>query len=261
MNSFILFFKKEITELVKTVKGIVLAIVFIVIAISSPLIAKLTPEIFKLAGIDASNEEFAALAALIPAPTSDSSYTQFFGNFNQIGLLALIIVFAGIVANEKSKSTAAYILTKNISRAQFILSKFASSAVFTFIAVVITMATQIIYTNVLFDDNNVLMNNVILYFAMLLLYLFFILTIVLFSSVVSKSVTPATFVAFLIFIAFNIATAIPKIGKYMPPEINNFGIIMQTKSFSDLTVNIILTVLCSIAFLIASLELFKRQEL
>jgi ABC-2 type transport system permease protein len=261
MNSFILFFKKEFTELIKTVKGIVLAVIFVFISIMSALIAKLMPEIFKLAGIDAASEELGALAAIIPPPTSVSSYEQFFGNFNQIGLLALIIVFAGIVANEKSRNTAAYILTKNISRTQFILSKFASAIVFTFISLVLSMGTQMIYTNILFEDSLLDTKNIILFFALLFLYLIFILSIVIFSSVLTKTVTAGTFFAFMIFIAFNLATIIPKIGKYMPPEINNFGILMQSKNLSDLTVNIILTVVCSAGFIIASLELFKRQEL
>ena len=249
-------------EFIKTVKGIVLAIIFITLAIMSPLIAKLTPEILKLASDDATQEVMDVLAAMIPDPTAQSSYEQFFGNFNQIGLLALIIVFAGIVANEKSKNTAAYILTKNISRAQFILSKFAASVVFTFVSVIITMGVQMLYTNMLFDDYNTIpAKNILLFSALLLLYLVFILSIVIFSSVVTKTVTSATFVAFLIFITFNLATIIPKIGKYMPPEVNNFGVLIQTKSIGDLAVNIIVTALCSVIFIIASLELFNRQEL
>jgi len=261
MNSFILFFKKEITELIKTVKGVVLAVVFLLIAITSPIITKLTPEILKWAGIDGAGEEFAALMALIPEPNSMMSYAQFFENFNMMGLLAVIIVFAGIVANEKSRSTAAYILTKNISRTQFILSKFAASVVFVFVSLVIMISVQILYTNILFDDNLIELKNVLIFSALLFLYLIFILTFVLFSSAVSKSITPATFIAFLIFIAFNIVGAIPRIGKYLPPAVNNFGIITQQTSVGDILPNIIVTVLCSVAFVFLSVKLFNRQEL
>lgn len=258
MNGFALFFKKEFSEIIKTVKGVVLAIIFLVVGISSPAITKLTPEILKMAGLD---EDMGALMDIMPAPSSSESYAQFFSNFNTLGLLAAIIVFAGIVANEKAKNTAAYILTKNISRAQFILSKFASSAVWIFISLVISAATQIIYTNILFADNMIKLENVIIFFALLFMYLIFILSFVLFSSVLSKTVTSATFIAFLIFIGVNILAAIPKIGKYMPPAINNFGIITGAQSISGLTANIIITVLCSAAFVIFSVVLFNRQEL
>jgi len=255
-----LFFKKEITELIKTIKGVVLAVIFLVVGISSPLLAKLTPEILKISGIDISEEVMLSMG-INPIPTSSDSYAQFFGNFNQIGLLALIIVFAGVVANEKSKNTAAYILTQNISRRTFILSKFASSVVFTFVSVIITIGAQIFYTNYLFEDKIIEIKSVMIFSGLLLLYLIFILSIVIFSSVMTKTVTSSTFVAFLIFIAANLMTGIPKIGKYMPPNINNFGILTQTVTVNDLIVNIIITAICSIAFIVAGLELFNRQEL
>ena len=261
MNSFIIFFKKEIVELVKTVKGVVLAVIFLIIAISAPLITKLTPEILKMAGNDATQEEMNVLASVIPPSTSATSYNQFFGNFNTIGLLALIIVFAGIVANEKSKNTAAYILTKNISRTQFILSKLISAAAFTFVSVIITAVVLKIYTDLLFSDNLVNFKYFVLFFALLLLYILFILSIILFSSIVSKTVTSATFIAFLIFIVFNILTSVPKIGKYMPPEINNLGIMLQSTKIEDLTINIIITIVCSAAFIFSCIKLFNRQEL
>ncbi|MCL2773631.1 MAG: ABC transporter permease subunit [Oscillospiraceae bacterium] len=261
MNSFNLFFRKEIVELVKTVKGVVLTIVFLFLAISAPLITKLTPEILKAAGGSASQDEMNVLTSIIPTPTSVESYKQFVSNFSTIGLLAIIIVFAGIVANEKAKNTAAYILTKNISRTQFIFSKFASAVVFILVSLIISAGVLKLYTDLLFDDNLVDFKYFIIFFAFLFLYIFFILTIVLFSSIISKNVTSATFIAFLIFIAFSILPSIPKIGKYTPAKLNDLGIMLQSTKVSDLTINIIVTVLCSVAFILIGIKLFNRQEL
>jgi ABC-2 type transport system permease protein len=260
MNSFVIFFKKELTELVKTVKGVVLAAIFLVIGISSPLIAKLTPEILKLAGLDISPEQMAAMGINYP-PNSRDGYAQFFSNFNTIGLLAVIIVFSGLVANEKAKNTAAYILTKNITRAQFILSKFFSSAIFVFVSLGLAMGAQIFYTMFLFEDDLVKTGNVILFFSLLFLYLIFMLALVLFSSVLTKNVTSATFLAFLIFIVFNIAAAIPKAGDYMPPAVNNFGILTGAAGIGDIGASIAAAALLSIVFLILSVVIFNRQEL
>lgn len=260
--SFIVFLKKEIIELVKTIKGVVLAVIFLFIGISAPLIAKLIPEILKMASTDAENQEVMdALAALIPPPNSIESYNQFFSNFSQIGLIALIIIFAGIVSSEKAKNTASFILTKNISRAQFIMAKFTSSIIFNFVSLIITAAVFKLYTDLLFEDKLVDFESFILFFSFLLLYIFFILSIVLFSSIISKNITSATFIAFLIYIGFNIMGVIPKIGKYMPPHINNIGIINQSINAGDLTVNIIVTALCSAVFVFGGIKLFNRQEL
>ncbi|MCL1793309.1 MAG: ABC transporter permease [Oscillospiraceae bacterium] len=260
MGNFFIFFKKELAELVKTVKGVVLAAIFAVVGISSPLIAKLTPDILKMAGIDISPEQMAAMGIKYP-PSSIESYEQFFGNFNTLGLLAVVIVFAGLVANEKAKNTAAYILTKNISRTQFLLSKFASSAFFVFVSLGIAMGAQIFYTKFLFEDNLVETGNVMLFFALVFLYLIFILALVLFSSVLAKNVTTATFLAFGIFMVFNILAAIPKVGEFLPPGTNNFGILTKAAGLGDIGGNIAATVLFSAVFAVSGIIIFNRQEL
>ena len=260
--SFDIFLKKEIIEQIKSVKGIVLIIVFIFTAISSPLIAKLTPEILKWA-METTEElmDMAPLFAMMPEPDSVSSYAEFFSNLNLICLFAMIIVFGGIVANEKSKGTAAYILTKNISRTEFIMSKFVSSILFIFVSTVITAGVLKIYTDLLFNDGLVETKHFILYFAILFLYMIFIMCIVMFSSILSKNVTSATIMSFLIFIAFNIWASIPRAGKYAPPNINDFSVLLNAKDSTDLIVGIILTVAFSALFLVAGINLFNKQEL
>ena len=260
MNSFAIFFKKELTELVKTVKGVVLAVIFLVTGLSSPLIAKLAPEILKMSGFEITPEMMAAMAINYP-PNSIDSYAQFASNFNTLGLLLTIIVFSGLVANEKAKGTASYILTKNITRVQFVLSKFASSVAFVFASLGIAAGTQIFYTKFLFEDDLAKTGDVVLFFLLVFLYLVFIISLVLFSSVLAKNVTTATFLAFGIFMAFNIAAVIPKIGGYMPPSINDFGIVTGATAIGDLGAGIATTVLCSAAFVLSGVYIFNRQEL
>ena len=262
--SFDIFLKKEMTELVKSVKGIVLAVVFLFIAVSAPLITKLTPEIvnWAMSGMsEAESAEMDMLMRIMPEPDSVQSYSQFFGNFNMIGLFALIIVFGGIVANEKSKGTAAYILTKNISRTEFILSKFVSSVLFIFVSTVLTGGVLKIYTDLLFKDGLIENKDFIIYCAILFLYLVFIMSIVLFASILSKNVTSATIMGFLIFIGFNIWAAVPRFGKYAPPNINDFSVLLNLKDSADLTAGIIVTAVLSVLFLISGIYLFNKQEL
>ena len=260
--SFDIFLKKEISEQIKSVKGIVLVIVFLFVAVSSPLVAKLTPEIVKWA-METTEEmmDMGALFAMMPEPDSVTSYTEFFSSFNMMCLLALIIVFSGVVANEKSRGTAAYILTKNISRTEFIMSKFVSSLIFIFASVIITAGVLRIYTNLLFNDGLVQLSSFVIYFLILFLYLIFIMSIVLFSSIFAKNVTSATIMSFLVFIGFNIWAAIPRVGKYAPPNINDFNVLLNAKDSRELTIGIIITLAFAVLFLIAGINLFNKQEL
>lgn len=262
--SFIIFFKKELYELFRTSKGIVLAIILLIIAISSPLLAKLTPEILKWAfQVTGEYDATAGLFDLttMPDPTSVDSYAQFFSNINSIGILSLIIIFAGIVAGEKYKGTAAYILTKNISRAEFILSKFVASCVFTLGCMTLSVIILKIYTDLIFGDALINIKYFLLYFALLYLYIILILAITVLSSILSKNVTGATFMSFLIFFAINIISSIPRLGKFMPPKINDLNIMLNTLSVDEIMPNIIITAVLCVFLVFAGVEIFNRQEL
>ena len=262
--SFIIFFKKELYELVRTAKGIVFAAIILMTAIGSPLLAKLTPEIVKWA-MNTTNE-FDATAgiidlSMIPDPTSIDSYAQFISNIGFIGLLALIIVFAGTVAGEKHKGTAAYILTKNISRADFILAKFTASCVFSLGVMTISIGVLKLYTDMLFGDKLIDIKYFLLYFALLFLYIVLILAITVFSSIFSKNVTGATVMSFLIFIIMNIISSIPRIGEFLPPKIIEFGIILNTLPIDKIMPNIVITAVLCVFLVFAGIEIFNRQEL
>ena len=262
--SFIIFFKKELYELFRTAKGIALAAIFLITAITSPLLAKLTPDILRwsmnTAGEIASSNGLIDFS-MIPDPTSIDSYTQFFSNINFLGLLAIIIVFAGIVAGEKHKGTAAYILTKNISRVEFILSKFAASCVFTLACTIVSVGVLKLYTDMLFGDKLIDIKYFFLYFALFYLYIIFILAITVFSSVIAKNVTGATVMSFLIFMCINIVASIPRLGKFMPPNINQLGVLVNTIKIDDIIPNIIITAVVCVFLVFAGVEIFNRQEL
>ena len=262
--SFVIFFKKEFFELLRTAKGIVLAAILLMTAIGSPLLAKLTPEILKWA-MSTAGEFDSSMGvidlSMIPEPTSIDSYAQYFSNINFLGILGFIIVFAGIVAGEKHKGTAAYILTKNISRAEFILAKFAASCAFTLGGMVISVAVLKIYTDMLFGDKLIDIKYFMLYFALLFLYIILILAITVFSSVISKNVTGATIMSFVIFFGMNIISSIPRLGNYMPPKINDLNVILNTVDIDKIMPNIIITAVLCIFLVLAGVEIFNRQEL
>jgi len=266
--NFDIFLRKELKELLKNFRGIVLLAVFLFTAVSAPIMARFTPDILMWA-FNAMDEptDMSAFIGLFGEPSSVSGFTQFFSDFTTLGLFAFIIIFGGIVAKEKSKGTAAYILTKSVSRTEFILSKFVASVLFIFAATAVTAGVLKLASFIIFNDGLIHVQDFILYFALLFLYLVFIMSIIMFASVIAKSTTPATIFSFLIFAAFNIWAMIPRAGRFAPPNINNLNVLandlntLNAHNSTDLTVGIILTVAFSICFLISSIALFNRQEL
>ena len=114
MKAFWAFTKKELTEYYRTAKIMILMVVFLLFGMMNPVLAKFTPEIIKAAGLDLN----------LPDPTAMDSWAQFFKNVGQMGLIIVVIVFSGIMANEFSKGTLINILTKGLKRKTVILSKF-----------------------------------------------------------------------------------------------------------------------------------------
>ena len=119
MRAFIAFTKKEFTENLRTYKLLIIGAVFLLFGMMNPVFAKFTPEILQAAGIN----------MVLPTPTALDSWAQFFKNIGQTGLLVLVIIFSGIMANEFSRGTLINILTKGLKRSTVILSKFTAATI------------------------------------------------------------------------------------------------------------------------------------
>lgn len=102
-------------------------------AVVGPPLAKITPEL--LGSLTA-----AAPGSLgLPDATFSDAYGQWIKNLSQIVLFTIIIMYGGVVSSEIREGTAAFILTKPVSRATFIAAKASVHAMF--ITVVFALGT------------------------------------------------------------------------------------------------------------------------
>ena len=92
----IAFFKKELTEALRTHKLTVLGLVFLLFGIMSPAAAKFLPQILASAMPEGMN-------FTLPEPSAMDSWAQFFKNVNQMGLIVVVILLSGMMANELSR--------------------------------------------------------------------------------------------------------------------------------------------------------------
>jgi len=143
MKSFVAFTKKEFLESLRTYKLIIMAAVFAALGMMGPLIARFTPEILSAAGMDG--------MISLPPPTAMDSWAQFYGNVGQMGMLCLVIVFAGLMAGELSKSTLTITLTKGLRRRTVVLSKFTAATAIWSLCFVLCLVVHWAYTVYFFD--------------------------------------------------------------------------------------------------------------
>src|SRR5450756_729063 len=146
MRAYFVFTKKEFTENLRTYKLMIMIVVFLIFGVMNPLFAKFTPEILKAAGLDPS-------ALGMGTPTAMDSFAQFFKNVGQLGLLVLVIVFSGIMANELSEGTLINILTKGMKRSTVILSKFTMATVIWTVSYLLCLAVTYAYTCLLYTSD------------------------------------------------------------------------------------------------------------
>lgn len=136
---------KEWLEQRRTHRLLIVCVVFLLFGLTSPLLAKFTPEILKMVP---GGEQ---LSLVIPAPTLADAIVQYQKNLTQFGLVLAVLLSMGMVSQEKDKGTAAMVLAKPLSRTAFILAKPAALGVTFVSGTILAAIAGYTYTWLLFE--------------------------------------------------------------------------------------------------------------
>ena len=125
MKPLIAFLRKEALEHLRTGRLILLGILFVLLGIMNPAVAKLTPLL-----LDMMRESMATSGMTVTAsePTALDCWMQFFKNI-PIGLIAFGLIESGIFTREYRSGTLLLSLTKGLARSTVVLAKAAVPAV------------------------------------------------------------------------------------------------------------------------------------
>ncbi|PKM39471.1 MAG: ABC transporter permease [Firmicutes bacterium HGW-Firmicutes-9] len=119
MRQLLLLLRKELLELVRTKRAMVLLIVFGIFGILNPALAKLTPWMLSLMGESLAEQGITFGAITVDALTS---WTQYFKNL-MMEYILILAMFSSIFAQEYQSGTLVNLLTKGVSRGKVALSK------------------------------------------------------------------------------------------------------------------------------------------
>jgi ABC-2 type transport system permease protein len=253
MSGFFVFFAKEIKEQIKTFKGPAVFLVLVFFGISSPLLAKLTPEIVKFAA--------SGISINMPAPSSTDAYAQFFHNVGEIGIIVLLLIYAGAIVTETAHGTAALMLTKRLSRSAFVLAKFFSAAAVWVVSYSCGAAVCVLYTVYLFPKSR----PTHLVIALCCMGLFGIVTLAaaVFASAAFKSFGAAAIGGFAVWGVLLLTSALPKVQKYSPALLvtENLQILQGSVKTETVIIAALLGLLLSGLLLALACVLFRQKEL
>ncbi len=145
---FGVLFRKELLESWRSYRLLMLAVVLVAFGILSPVAARFMPEIFRLAAGE--QVEMESFLALIPEPAAVDAVDQYLKNLVQMGFLVLVLLAMGLVAGEKDKGTAVLVLARPVSRAAFVLAKFAAFVALLLVCLAAGGLVCYLYTGLLF---------------------------------------------------------------------------------------------------------------
>jgi ABC-2 type transport system permease protein len=251
--NFITVFRKEMMEQWRTSRFLIVVAVIASFGLASPLLAKFTPEILKaIPGITPE------LLAAIPAATVTDSIAQYIKNMSQFGILLALLMTMGVVVQEKERGTAAFFLTRPVSRETFLLAKFAALTVTFAASLSIAAIGCWYYTLVLFEP---LAWGPFLALNGLMLVVFLVyIAVTLLCSTLARTQGAAAGLAFAGLVLVAGVGSLPRIGEYFPGRLFEWGMTLTIGGSDPAWSAFWVSLGIIAAALFAAWLIFRRQE-
>jgi ABC-2 type transport system permease protein len=258
-SAFPILLRKELLESLRTFRLPIVAGLFLFVGLSSPVLARYLPEIIELAGGD----QFGVIE--IPTPTPADAVNQLVKNLAQFGALAAILLAMGLVAAEKDRGTAAFVLTKPVTRRAFLAAKLTGLGVVLLASTIVAVLAGWIYTAILFEPLPVV--GWVWLTILITLWLLAFGSITFLGSVVTGSTLAAGGIGFVGLLAIGIVAAIPGLDKFTPSGLLGPATELAANAVTveQLGTNLWTPIVSTLVLIVAAVALsvwsFGRQEL
>jgi ABC-2 type transport system permease protein len=207
MSGFSVLLRKELLEAWRTRRLPIVALLFLIVGIISPLTARYLNEILKAALGD-------QLPAILPEPSAMMALEQLQKNLGQLGALAAIALAMGSVSGELDRGTAALILAQPATRPAFLLAKLTGIALVLAACTGVGVGVAWVYTAILFEPLPIGGWVVMALLAWLALLAWAALTFL--ASTATGSTTAAAGIGFVALIGLSILAVVPALDHVLP---------------------------------------------
>jgi len=255
VTGFPTLLRKELLEQWRTRRLLVVGVVFLLFGLTSPLLAKYTPEILKAVGTG-----MPGATIVLPPPTTADAVGQLMKNVGQLGILIAILLAMGSVAGEKERGTAAFILTMPAGRVAFLLAKLVALGTTLLVAMALATAGAWAYTTLLFEP--LPLGGTLAMGLLLWLELLSFAALTFLASTAFASQLVAGGVGFVALVVLSILGAIPTVGEWSPIGASavamDLGLGSAPSTWLPAAAGSVACILVSAA---AAMVVFRRQEL
>lgn len=248
---------KEVKELFKNYKIIMVPLIFIGILLMQPIVLKLLPTL-----LESSSNLPAGMVINIGTIGVSDVLGSILSQFEQLGVITIILIMMGTIVEERSSGVTAMVLVKPIGRGLYYFSKLIIYSALITISFFIAIGICGYYTDILYAgvEWGVLFKGAAVYLPNLLLVLSIVL---LLSSFLKKQLA----VAAGAFILYNILIIVPKyLGEFISSISPNSIVDSANKILSGVSgVEFLKPVICvsilSLMLILAGWFIFNKQEI
>ena len=256
MKTLIAFIKKEITEQIRQGKLMLIFILFVILGIMNPAIAKLTPWMYEIFADSLSESGIIITAINVSAM---DSWVQFFKNI-PIGIIAFVLIESSIFTKEYSSGTLVLSLTKGLSRYKVVIAKFLILGVMWTVFYWMCFGITCGY-NAYFWDNSVAKNLIFSVACWWIFGLFIVSLTVIFSTLANSNSGVLGGVGIVALVSYLVGL-IPKISKYLPTFLTDGNsLIYGVMEANEYVIAIIITVSLSALCFAISIPIFNKKQL
>ncbi|MED4205707.1 ABC transporter permease subunit [Neobacillus mesonae] len=219
MSTFIVLAKKEVAQMIREFKIIWLPLVFIFLGITQPVVTYYLPDILKAVG----GGQGITIDPSMAAQNGGEVLASTLGSqFDQLGVMIIIVSIMGIIQSDKANGMLAFILTRPVKVSSYIYGKIISNYLFVTFSVTIGYLVSYLYVYLLFTSIHF-----IDFLAALLFYLLWVLFIVSFTTMISTIFNSQGIIALISIVFLLVCRVIvglsPVIDKINPASMSKYG--------------------------------------
>lgn len=257
MSQFIVLFHKEILESWRNFKWIWMPITFILLGVMDPLTQHYLPQILDKVG---DLPEGAVIE--LPIPSAEEVLTMSFAQFDLLGILILVLASMGVIAGERKSGVAAMILVKPVSYFSFVTAKWLSTLLIMWVSYFVGSIAAWYYIGLLFKF--ISFSDFFVSFIIYGCWLSLVVSLTIFYNSFLKTPGLVGFLSLATIIVLKTLSGIfSNWLSWSPSHLINYS--SQTLLIVGLPENtiptIIMTLLLMIILLIASVIIFRKNEL
>lgn len=256
MRSLIAFTRKELLEHIRSGRLMLLGILFVLIGIMNPAIAKITPWM-----LETMADSFAESGMVITDLSVDAmdAWVQYFKNI-PIALIAFALLESSVFTREFGSGSLVLSLTKGLERFKVVISKAVVLVSLWTVGYWVCFAISYGYT-VYFWDNSIVQN---LMFSVVCWYVFGLMVVALMVlfSVLSKGNAGVLCGAGGVVLVSYMLSIVPKFSKYLPTYLMDGNSLIYGKlEIEDYIPAMIITAVVIAVCFVMSIQVFNKKQL